>query len=113
MKHFEEKDLSKKDLILKVTIELIKKEGLEGITVRKIAKLAHINVALVNYYFGSKDKLLNAVIQILVDSLRESFDILDDATRPPRDRLKAFLIQFLHAHRQYPFIGQKLVSEQL
>lgn len=112
MEPFDNKDLSKKELILKVTLELIKKEGFEGVTIRKIAMLAHVNVALVNYYFGSKDKLLNAVIQVLVNSLRESFDILDDETQIPREKLKSFLIQCLNTFYQYPFIGQKLLSEK-
>lgn len=107
-----EKDLSTKELILQVTLELIKKEGFEALTVRKIASLAHINVALVNYHFGSKNKLLNAVIQILVTSFRESFTIFDNAALDPRERLKRFLIQYINAYHQYPFIARRLLNEE-
>lgn len=112
MTHLVEKDLSTKELIIQVTLELIKKEGFEALTVRKIASLAHINVALVNYHFGSKNKLLNAVIQILVTSFRESFTIFDNAALDPRERLKRFLIQYINAYHQYPFIARRLLNEE-
>lgn len=108
----EEMDCSKKEMILNVTLDLLKKEGFEGITVRKIAKAANVNVALVNYYFGSKDKLLNAAVQVLITSFKETFHILDDAAMEPRERLKLFMIQYLNANQQYPFIVRRLVNEE-
>ncbi|MBM4762890.1 TetR/AcrR family transcriptional regulator [Bacillus sp. B15-48] len=107
-----EKDVSKRDLILNVTLKLMKKEGFDGVTVRKIASLAKVNVASINYHFGSKDKLLNEAIQILLNSLRESFAILDDASITPRERLKYFLIEYLKTNQQYPFIIRRLVMQE-
>lgn len=112
MKNEEGHELTKKEHILKVTIDLIKNEGFEGVTVRKIASLANVNVGLVNYHFGSKDKLMNTVIQTLVTSFKESFAILDDDAIPPRERLKRFLIQYLASSEQYPFIVRRLVNEE-
>jgi AcrR family transcriptional regulator len=37
--------------------------GFDGVTVRQIAKLAKVDVALPSYYFGSKRELLNAVFE--------------------------------------------------
>lgn len=107
-----EKEVSTKELILKVALDLITKEGFEGVTVRKIANLADVNISLINYYFGSKDKLINAAIQVLVTSLKDSFNILDNQSIPPKERLKKFLIQYLSAHEQYPFILRLLISEE-
>jgi AcrR family transcriptional regulator len=112
MEPIKETDLSKKDLIIKTTLNLIKEEGFEGVTCRKIASLANVNVALINYYFGSKDKLLNTVIQILIASFQDSFTILDDSALEPREQLKRFLIKYINTYRQYPFIGRKLVTEE-
>lgn len=105
-------DLSKKDLILNATLDLIKDEGFEGVTIRKIAARANVNVALINYHFGSKDKLLNTVIHLLVSSIKHSFIILDDRTIESRERLKRFLIQYLNTFHQYPFIVRKLVDRE-
>ncbi|MED2485085.1 TetR/AcrR family transcriptional regulator, partial [Bacillus thuringiensis] len=43
-------NVSTKEKILNTTLELIKKEGFEKVTIRKIAKLLDINIALVNYH---------------------------------------------------------------
>lgn len=112
MKNEEGYELTKKDLILRVTIDLIKSEGFEGVTVRKIASLADVNVGLVNYHFGSKDKLLNSVIGILVTSFKESFAVLDDEGIPPRERLKCFLVQYIAFSEEYPFIVRRLVNNE-
>jgi len=110
MNPLEDKDLSKKEKILQATLESMKNDGFEGLTVRQIASRAHVNVALVNYYFGSKDKLLNEAIQVLVNSLRESFTILDNNAMDPRERLEQFLIQYVSAHCKYPFIVHRLLT---
>lgn len=46
----EEKDVTRKDLILQATLQLIDDEGFDAISSRKIAKRANVNVALINYY---------------------------------------------------------------
>lgn len=40
----------------------LKKLGFRGTTVREIGKLAGVNPALINYYFGSKERLLREVL---------------------------------------------------
>ncbi|MFB6468576.1 TetR/AcrR family transcriptional regulator [Cytobacillus sp. Hz8] len=112
MKSCEEKECSKKELILNTTLELIQQEGFEGVTIRKIAAMANVNVALINYHFGSKDRLINAAIQVLVSSFKETFAILDNDSIEPRKRLKSFLIQYIDSYREYPFIVRKLVNQE-
>lgn len=111
MRQVDEQELSKKELILKVTLGLLESEGFKGVTIRKIAEAADVNVALVNYHFGSKNKLINEVIQILVDSLKELFVILDDDSIEPKMRLKRFLIQYVNIYHQYPFIARHILDQ--
>ena len=101
----------KKEHILNVTLDLLKTEGFEGITVRKIAKEAGVNVALINYYFGTKDKLLNSAVQKLISSFKETFSILDDNEKESREKLKKFLLGYIEICKQYPFIVKRLVVE--
>lgn len=42
---------------------LFASKGYEGTSVRDIAQKANVNVAMISYYFGSKDKLLLALIK--------------------------------------------------
>ena len=50
--------------------ELFAKNGVSGTNVRSIAAKAGVNVALINYHFGNKDGLVNAVIDFVLDSYR-------------------------------------------
>lgn len=55
-------DLNEKQIaILEVAEMLISEKGFEAASVREISKRANINLAMVNYYFGSKEKLLEAL----------------------------------------------------
>ncbi|MEI8215740.1 MAG: TetR/AcrR family transcriptional regulator [Eubacteriales bacterium] len=83
--------MDQKAKILEVTLNIIKEDGFNSLTVRKIAKDAKVNVAMINYYFGSKGNLLNQVIAIILDNFKESFIYLDDLSRPPIERIKLFL----------------------
>jgi TetR/AcrR family transcriptional regulator len=51
------KDLQTETKIKEAAIELFEKYGSKGTTVRKVAEKAGVNLALMNYYFQSKDKL--------------------------------------------------------
>ncbi|TAN15183.1 MAG: TetR/AcrR family transcriptional regulator [Chitinophagaceae bacterium] len=48
--------------ILNVAEELFASKGFEGTSVRDIAQKAEVNVAMISYYFGSKEKLLQSLI---------------------------------------------------
>lgn len=47
--------------IIETAEQLFSKKGFEATTVRDIADEADINIAMISYYFGSKEKLLEAV----------------------------------------------------
>lgn len=52
----------KQNRILDAAEELFAKNGFIGTSVRDIAKLAQVNIAMISYYFGSKDKLLHGLL---------------------------------------------------
>lgn len=68
-KKFTEKQVK----ILDVAEELIAKKGFDGTSVRDICSKANINVAMISYYFGSKEKMLAYLYQYRVQKARESF----------------------------------------
>jgi len=61
---------STKERILATTIDLLERDGWDSVTVRKIGAEAGVNIALVNYHFGSKTNLklaaLDAALQAMV-----------------------------------------------
>jgi AcrR family transcriptional regulator len=55
--------VDKRAHILTVAEQLIAEKGFDGTSVRDIAQLANVNLAMISYYFGSKEKLLEALIE--------------------------------------------------
>jgi AcrR family transcriptional regulator len=56
-------DFNEKQIqILLVSETLFAEKGFDGTSIRNIAKEAKINIAMVSYYFGSKERLLESLI---------------------------------------------------
>ena len=65
--------------LLAAALHFFSERGLEGATVREIAKAAGQNVAAIAYYFGSKDNLYGAVMESIVREIRHQMsDVLTE-----------------------------------
>jgi AcrR family transcriptional regulator len=81
-----------KDRIRAAAIELLRRDGLDQITVRRIADEAGVGVGLINYHFGSKDELLIQAVKEIVGLGREPGS--QPWTNPeidPQVRLRSYL----------------------
>ena len=105
---------STKDKIINTTYRLmLNNDDISSITVRMIAAEADVNVALVNYHFKNKDTLFNEVINQILIRAKEFFSILDDETKPTKQRLFDFLIQYQqHLAKHKKFIYYLFSSKQ-
>jgi len=101
------------DRILDVAEALFATHGIQGTSIRHITDRAGVNVAAVNYHFGSKDKLVAAVIDrrfqdledersIALDRLEERH--LSEGRAPPLEELAAVLVTpaFRHLRSGHP-----------
>ncbi len=57
-----------KQQIIDVTKTLLKEQG--NLTIKDIAEKAYVNVAAINYYFGSKDNLIKIILEEVIFDLR-------------------------------------------
>jgi AcrR family transcriptional regulator len=55
--------IDKKTYIIDAAVELFAEKGFEGTSIRDIATKANVNVAMINYYFGSKEKLFECMVE--------------------------------------------------
>ena len=53
----------KKIHIINHAVELFAEKGFEGTSIRDLATRAGVNVAMINYYFGSKEKLFESLVE--------------------------------------------------
>jgi len=57
--------------ILFSALQMFSDSGLDGVSIRKIAKSADVSLAMVHHYFGSKDELYSACIDTMYDQMIE------------------------------------------
>lgn len=63
--------MNPKEQILKAAASLFSKKGFSATSVREIAALASVNLAMVNYYFKSKSQLLEDMLKISMTSVMQ------------------------------------------
>ncbi len=81
-----------REKIIQHTLELLSKKGYEATSVRDIAAAADVNVAMINYYFGGKEKLFEEVIQDRLSYIREKFtDISRDKTLASIEKIEKII----------------------
>ncbi len=70
--------------ILSTAEQLFATRGFDGTSVRDIAEASDVNVAMISYYFGSKEKLLQAIFRSRTETLSEKIEALlkDDSLTP-------------------------------
>ncbi|MEZ4266580.1 MAG: TetR/AcrR family transcriptional regulator [Myxococcota bacterium] len=93
--------------LVAAAIAEIEAHGLSQVTVRGIAKTAGMNVAAVNYHFGSKDALLSAGLDAAIAHMLEDTELLlarvhDD----PHSALPDLLAYYLEGSLRYPRISK-------
>lgn len=70
-----------KEKILSAAEQLLAERGFEAVSLRDITTAADVNVAAVNYHFGSKEKLFEAVQCRHINPInRERLDLLEKVT---------------------------------
>ncbi|WP_379152782.1 TetR/AcrR family transcriptional regulator [Paenibacillus sp. sgz5001063] len=108
----EPSDKDTKQTILEATVELIRAEGFGCATMRKIAAKAETNLALVNYHYGSKEKLLADAVRMLLATFDGAFEVLEDDTLPPRERLKLFFTRYIEELKRYPGLARQMLDQR-
>jgi AcrR family transcriptional regulator len=101
--------ISTRDKILNATLKIIGKEGFQNITVKKIADLAEVNIAAVNYHFGSKTNAVNEAIQVLNEKRMRCFEVLEQKDMPPIERLRRFLFNYMESALEYPDVFRNFI----
>ncbi|QOR35168.1 TetR family transcriptional regulator [Clostridium sp. 'deep sea'] len=103
-----------KDKVFQAAMELV----LEGkndkqITTREIALKAGVNLALINYYYQSKENLLSQVVGSLMGDVIEKLNPNNRADTDAQTRLRSILFSTADAAFKYPSICKIAISQEL
>lgn len=58
-----------KEKLLQTATELFAKYGINGVSTRALAKESGVNLSSIHYYFGSKQKLYDAVLESIIERI--------------------------------------------
>ena len=87
---------STKDRILHAAEELFAQQGFASTSLRQVTSRADVNIAAVNYHFGSKDNLVNEVFRRRMDEMSaQRLEALKAATRNAPGQLEPVLAAFV------------------
>ncbi len=91
--------------ILGAAEQLFADHGFEGTSVRDIAQKAGVNLAMISYYFGSKEKLMSALIE---HRSSYSLGLLEELNKDQSlgpwdklDRLVDYYVEKIASHRRF------------
>ena len=104
----------KKEHIINAAIELFAEKGFEGSSIRDLATRADVNVAMVNYYFGSKDKLFEAIVEHKATFMRGRLDeIATNTTLSEIEKIDAIIESYVGKILSQPSFHRVLHQELL
>ncbi|CAL1519291.1 TetR family transcriptional regulator [Chitinophaga sp. MM2321] len=110
MEEYNEKQLS----IIMVAERLFAEKGFHGTSVRDIAQEADVNIAMISYYFGSKDKLLETVFRLRMDASRVFInELLLNDTLAPLDKIYSLIDRFINKMLNEQYFQCIMSREQL
>ncbi len=97
-------DLNQKQIeILETAEKLFADNGFDGTSVRQISKVADINIAMISYYFGSKEKLLEALLIYRMSDFRMQLESVISKNKPHLeilDDIISLIIKRIHRNRR-------------
>ena len=91
---------------------LFLEKGLRGTTIREVAEKAGVNVALVNYYFRTKNKLFIAIFKEKFLTFNEAgYHILANEEKPFLERIDDFIDHYIQVTLDQPNLPIFVLSE--
>jgi TetR/AcrR family transcriptional regulator, regulator of cefoperazone and chloramphenicol sensitivity len=102
-----------KERIIQVTLDIIGNQGTDKVTIREIANRVGVNVAAVNYYFGSKGNLIHQSMQYFADTMHGAFRYFQQEELALEEKLYLFLSSFAENSVTYPGVVKSMVNQMM
>jgi AcrR family transcriptional regulator len=92
----------KKQTILDAAEKLFSKYGFDATSTREIAEEAGANVAMISYYFGSKENLLNAIVERYSNEIITKLTEVYNPDQKAHERLDRMIEAYLTCCYDHP-----------
>lgn len=105
---------AKQKQLLDTAEMLFSRKGFDGTSVRDIAEAACINTAMISYYFGSKEKLMEEIFERKSLNIREKVDkLLQDETLDPFQKMYSLVDEYIDGILANKRFHRILLCEQI
>lgn len=97
--------LDTKEALLIASLKVFAQKGFDGATVKDIADEARVNVSLISYHFGGKEKLYHACLEGIASERLNACERMLKPCKTKEEfaiRLRMFAEDFVTAHLQNP-----------
>ena len=98
------------DRIIQAALAVIGERGTNGVTTRIIASKANVNHAAINYYFDSKEDLIEKALEHYYEGLEDVFLMLKDQEISAKERLVKFSEDYIRYDSRFPGVKHHLMS---
>jgi len=102
--------------IIHAAEKLFALDGFDGTSVRSIAAKAHVNVAMISYYFGSKERLLESIVLYRINGLRLQLENLVTEDLSPIEKMNKivdyYIQQMMSNMRIYKIIQNEISNKK-
>lgn len=88
--------------ILDRALYLFGKNGTSNVPIRSIVREAKVNVSAINYYFGSKDNMLNYVKEFYLENITQAYAALYDDSLSDEEKLIKCSNEIIEYCLRYP-----------
>jgi AcrR family transcriptional regulator len=110
-----EQELNDKQLqIMDKALEVFAEKGFDSASVRDIAQRAEVNVAMISYYFGSKEKLLEAIFMSHTGTMRGKIEsILHSKAYEPLEKVDLLIDTYINLIIENRTFHRLMMREQV
>ena len=93
---------------------LFAEKGFNGTSVRDIAEKAHVNLAMISYYFGSKDKLLESLFDYRGEHVKLKLEsMVEDKTLGSFEKLDLLIDHYIEKIMTQQCFSRIMLREQV
>jgi len=104
--------MDKPTVILSAAMKLFGEKGFEGTSVRDIASVAEVNPAMISYYFGSKEKLFEKLVEHKAAYLKGVFEeLVNNSSLTQMEKLIVVIDRYIERMFQSPQFNHLLHRE--
>ena len=108
-------EITKKHIqIIEKAEALFASKGYEGTTVRDIADAAGVNIAMISYYFGSKEKLLEALFMERMNATKHRIEaVVKNQSLTPFQKIETLIDEYITRVEEKKTFYRIMLSEQV